>query len=513
MTFPPGPHIFDLTEAGGSRQLLSELAGQFHILTSAAGRHQLSYYDTFDWRLHERKLELVREKDEFRLQSRDNFTPVATARVTGRPRFWREFPEGGLREQIRPLTKERAVVEVGSIGLRVRDIRILDELEKTVVRLRLEEIDASRPAAGGKPKRLLSVLPVRGYRKDFHRVVRFLTGAGYSTASTNAFATAVQALGRKAGDYTSKLRVQLDPAMPAQAAAGVIFRYLLNTIEQNEPGIRDDLDAEFLHDFRVAIRRTRTGLSQLKGVLPRPMAEAFRGRFGEIGGQTNRLRDLDVYLLRQEDYRRLLGEDLRPGLCPLFDELAEERRAAQAAAVRLLDSRPYRDLVEDWRHTLSDLGTPCLEAKRTREPVISIARRTISKQYAGVLRAGQTINENSPAADLHSLRISCKKLRYLLEFFASLFAAEDTETLVKQLQQLQDNLGDFNDLSVHQAELKNFLIQSQAARSTPTAAAIGGLIVNLESLQRETRKRFSGSFRLFADPGNRNRFERIFQSG
>ena len=55
--------------------------------------------------------------------------------------------------------------------------------------------------------------------------------------------------------------------------------------------------------------------------------------------------------------------------------------------------------------------------------------------------------------DLHNLRIDCKKLRYLLEFFTSLFPKTQMKLLIKQLKQLQDNLGDFNDLSVQQARL------------------------------------------------------------
>ena len=42
----------------------------------------------------------------------------------------------------------------------------------------------------------------------------------------------------------------------------------LQTLRINEDGVRKDLDSEFLHDFRVAVRRTRSALSQIKGVFP-----------------------------------------------------------------------------------------------------------------------------------------------------------------------------------------------------------------------------------------------------
>ena len=77
-------------------------------------------------------------------------------------------------------------------------------------------------------------------------------------------------------------------------------------MRQNEAGIRADWDTEFLHDFRVAIRRTRSALSQIKGVLPVDAVEHFKDAFRELGRSTNRLRDLDVYLLEEETYRAML---------------------------------------------------------------------------------------------------------------------------------------------------------------------------------------------------------------
>ena len=56
--------------------------------------------------------------------------------------------------------------------------------------------------------------------------------------------------------------------MRADIASKFIYSHLLKAIKDNEQGTIADTDSEFLHDFRVAVRRTRTGLSQLKVVLP-----------------------------------------------------------------------------------------------------------------------------------------------------------------------------------------------------------------------------------------------------
>ena len=60
----------------------------------------------------------------------------------------------------------------------------------------------------------------------------------------------------------------LAPAVRAETAPGEIHLALLGILLANEPGLRANLDTEFLHDFRVAVRRTRALLGQIKQVFP-----------------------------------------------------------------------------------------------------------------------------------------------------------------------------------------------------------------------------------------------------
>jgi CHAD domain-containing protein len=55
--------------------------------------------------------------------------------------------------------------------------------------------------------------------------------------------------------------------MRADVAAKYIYSHLLKAIKDNEQGTIADTDSEFLHDFRVAVRRPRAGLSQLNPYL------------------------------------------------------------------------------------------------------------------------------------------------------------------------------------------------------------------------------------------------------
>ena len=84
--------------------------------------------------------------------------------------------------------------------------------------------------------------------------------------------------------------------------------------------------------------------------------------------------------------------------------------------------------------------------------------------------------------------------------------------LVKQLKQLQDNLGDFNDLSVQQDFLINHLgtINPQTSQAVMVAAATGGLITRLHIAHRHVRKQFISVFTAFNAPANQALFKALF---
>ena len=68
--------------------------------------------------------------------------------------------------------------------------------------------------------------------------------------------------------------------------------------------------------------------------------------------------------------------------------------------------------------------------------------------YRRVLKERRAIADDSPAEDLHELRKSCMKLRYLLEFFRSLYPRKQERALILKLKVLLDNLGNLQDLEV-----------------------------------------------------------------
>src|SRR5262249_30328785 len=141
---------------------------------------------------------------------------------------------------------------------------------------------------------------------------------------------AMRAAGSPPAGVSSKLRLDISPIQPAGVAAETVLARTLATVQANFPGTLADLDTDVLHDLRVAARRARSLLRQLKAVFPPEPLDALRDELKRLQQITSETRDLDVLLLEWQP-----DEALRP----LHDVLVERRRRAFAAMSRALRSK------------------------------------------------------------------------------------------------------------------------------------------------------------------------------
>ena len=504
---------FDLPDGHDVKQIIHQLADKYTLKKEPSVAERFTIYDTFDWRLFNKSLILhssgsklfLRKLTKSEISHRIEFSRV--------PVFIRDFPDGKLKDKLTPVIKMRALIPLVEFHSRVTPYRILNPDEKTVVRLAYEEIRPHRNRRRTALTPCLSLKPVRGYDKHSRNLVKSLKEAGLTILTEkDLFLNALASANKKPGDYSAKVNIQLDPAMRSDQAAKVILRLLLNVMRINEAVFEKDLDTEVLHDFRVAIRRTRSALAQIKNVFPTRKADRFKKNFAYVGKLSNVLRDLDVYLLNQDAYKAMLPEVLRDDIDPLFRHLHKKRANTFQQVRRGLKSKKYEKIMKDWETFLNKPVPDSATAPNAELPVIDLARRRIYKKYRGVVKTGSKILENTEDKMLHVLRIECKKLRYLMEFFASLFPRKKVNALIGQLKHLQDNLGDFNDLCVQQEYLLNISAELPASQRqvNKTLVAIGSLIETLDHEKRSVKDAFANTFTDFAAPENRELFRQLF---
>lgn len=287
---------------------------------------------------------------------------------------------------------------------------------------------------------------------------------------------------------------------------------LLEDIERNLPGVLADWDSEFLHDMRVAVRRTRSGLNLAKKVLPDDVTERFSTVFRFLGSVTGPTRDLDVYLLRRKAYVKRLVPPLQAGLSLFFADLEDRRRAEHERMVEILGAAAIGKELDAWRRILQNSDAE--SASRADQPAVDRAGRIISRHLRQVLSRGRTMHAETADAEVHRLRIQCKKLRYAIEFFRGLYPEQEVRFLLRHLKKLQDVLGDFNDLTVQQEMLRDTLRQLSGGDPghLEQAASLGALMQSLAEEQQELRSHCIEAFSQFDDNAVTGRFAALFQT-
>ena len=103
----------------------------------------------------------------------------------------------------------------------------------------------------------------------------------------------VSALNSRGNGYSVRLVLKFSPEMAGIEATIEILRALLEIIKINEKGIIQDIDPDFLHDFRVSVRKTRSALSQIKNVLPGKIVSVYKEKFAFLQASTNKMRDME----------------------------------------------------------------------------------------------------------------------------------------------------------------------------------------------------------------------------
>jgi CHAD domain-containing protein len=486
---------------------------------AGSGVHRRTWLDTFDWRLYKAGLTLqfeqARRGGRLVLSQADG-TPQAEQPVTRwprRPGLAEDLPPGPVRDRILVLTSPRALLPIVKAASTVSVNRLLNADGKTVARLVEDRVTVTAPTgntADGTTAELpprLAVAEVRGYPGQARKAAGVLASVpGVSHASQSVFIAALTALGRHPADYTSGVDAEITAGMPAPVAVARLLLRLLDTVELNVDGVLRDIDTEFLHDLRVAVRRTRSAIKLLGGVLPADLAEHFKAEFKWLGDVTTPVRDLDVHLLGFDALTEQLVAASPADLEPLRAFLASRRAREFRRLAAALRGPRFRAITDDWRKALLEVRDE--DVPRRRRPTAAVlARAATGKAFRRIVAQGGAITSDSPPESLHDLRKRAKELRYLLEFFAPLHDQVAYRKVLSDLKQLQDCLGDFQDSEVQRHEIGDLADAMLAERAAPAATllAMGEIAAKLALSQGGARAEFSARFARFAGPAGRER--------
>jgi CHAD domain-containing protein len=232
-----------------------------------------------------------------------------------------------------------------------------------------------------------------------------------------------------------------------------------------QDGARLGEDPEFVHDMRVATRRTRSLLRLLAPYYRRKQVKRLQKPLRRLADRLGAVRDLDVLL-----------EDLQKRDTTGLDELLEGLKVQQAKAARkfrtALDNGDFSDLIENLSAFALDTDDPLADSVPLPVEVRHVVPVLLHQQLAAVRGFNPLFEDggNHDYETLHALRIAFKRLRYATSAFTDVLGPTAT-TFITELKSVQDHLGRLNDVVVFEARLAKYAGKGKKALDIPALDA------------------------------------------
>ena len=403
---------FDLAQAGVALRLRQEGSQWTQTLkgngSSAGGLH---VRDELEWKLPNSSPDLVvldstPYRDLFaRSGVSGRLTPVFTTEFDRAARVL-AFPDGTAAE----LAIDRGAIRAGNRRVPISEVEL--ELKS------------------GDPQRLFEL--AREIARDVPVHV------GHASKAERGYALA---RGAAPAPPQKARSILLAESLTAGAALSKIAVACVVQMQANEEGVIAGRDPEYLHQFRVGLRRLRSALGLIRLTVGREWERPLAKRLRWLQNALGPARDWDVFV--DDTLRKIEREqgEVR-GRASFRARCARLRRMHMEEARVALRSPRYTAICLALGQRFGcerDLQEPALQA-----PVADFAAFVLDKCDRGLRKYGGDLAQATPERR-HAARIAAKKLRYASEFFASLYPRERVAPYVDALERLQDILGAMND--------------------------------------------------------------------
>jgi CHAD domain-containing protein len=287
--------------------------------------------------------------------------------------------------------------------------------------------------------------------------------------------------------------VPASPGMKSDDSLGEagrkVLRMHLARMLNFEAGTRSGEDVEDLHKMRVATRRMRAAWRVFDGAYRPKVQRRYVGELSTIARALGEVRDIDVLLEDLDRHVAKLPMAGREAMEPLRGAWRRQREVARGRLITRLDSRQYREFVDDYLdftespgagEVLTPMGQPSL--------VRDTAGSRILTAYEH-LRAYQTIITWADVPTLHALRIESKRLRYTLEYFSEVMPVTSRK-LIATVTAMQDHLGLMNDADVAAHAIREWLNQNAPLLPATSREAVGMYLDSREADVERLRRSF-----------------------
>lgn len=499
---------YELPENQTASKFLAQLSEVANVQIVSQEYAIKTFYDSFDWRLYRdnKILEFnqAQSTSHANLIDRNSGDILATEELDEVPGFADALSSGDLKTQLMSPLGIRAILPLCQLPHEIYRANILDNQQQTIVQVQVDEYEFLTHRVSLKQKNA-NAADLKHLSNILQRTLEL-----QPAKKLTALNSALKQQGRKPKNYSSKIDIKLNPEMSADKASRKIFKHLLQIMRVNEADTIVGTDAEFLHDFRVAVRCTRVGLNQIKHTLPVSIVTEYADFFSWLGQITAPTREADAYLSKYKQYQDVLPVELHEDITPLYDFLKQKQRLAQSELAEKLNSVKYRKQLSAWEQCLNE-AFPEESGRNANMNIKALADQRIWKAYKRFVKEATLISEYSKPETLYDLLKTGKKLRYLMLFFKNLYPEGEINNLSKKLKGVLSVLADFQDYEEQEVNIKKFSKEMDVS-ATPinTFVAMDVLSGYLHNKKFSSRNEFYPQFAGFKKAENHTIFKQLF---
>lgn len=242
------------------------------------------------------------------------------------------------------------------------------------------------------------------------------------------------ALGQAASPAVHAKALTLNKDITAEQALKKIIENCLGQFLPNMAAIADEVaEPEHIHQARVSLRRLRSALKhfsswsgELNPIWEEQIAELFR-KLGDTRDEDAIRTEVLPVIQQHGSPELLLPVSVQPS-----KELSTIFTSADTIKL-LLDLLAFAYSEEDSKNKTGGLKKHI--------------KKSLDKLHHKVISNAEHFSELE-VTEQHKIRKTAKQLRYCVEFISSLYPDKKVQQYLKQLQPLQNTLGQYNDLFI-----------------------------------------------------------------
>ncbi|MDY6820238.1 MAG: CHAD domain-containing protein [Deferribacterota bacterium] len=480
---------------------MSSLNNLYTLELENKNENSYEIFDTFEYSLYFKNIILYKKNEEYILFYTKKNNTITFANTPFK--FWWDVDDAEVRGILKDILGPRALISLKKFKGIEEIYNIYDANKKIFSKLSIYEISDFNI-------QVLYVHRIKGYKKETKEINKKLKEILNldNIKARNLPEHLFSALNLKITRYSNKIDIQVERDEKAYLAISKILKKLLSIIRINLFGISNQIDSEFLHDFRVSLRRTRTALNQLKEIFKDEEIAIFKDEFAGVMKKTNYLRDLDVQFLTLIELKYELSGDLNDGLTLILDYLGSKINKEYNKLGRFLQTKKFNTLLEKWSKFLDDPSGSVQEYGY--KPIGEIASFYISKALKKVDRRYRIAVIDFNPVNMHKLRIACKKLRYVLEFFNPIYREDIYSDAISALKKLQDSLGLYQDVQVQSNMIYEILKDLGQPEGKSSVYLVAGYIIRLlDEKKKESSTNFLDHYDNFYTLIDSKKFKKV----